>query len=198
MQYDTSNGRDTIPDKEPYAPAELSRFEHFSDTNYQYPGGLDKRFDMYMWATLGFPDIGGCGGDWGQRLSDTAYLSMINGSGIHVLEQEIGHGFGMTDFYGGQGESDGFPPGGWWAAAGEGVRIYHIDASAEYGWNTYFQYASGSEFTNQDQGRRLIRIIDDTNKDNSSVQKKKALYDELNAIWDKIIEDYNKTSKIYQ
>ncbi len=111
-QYDTSNGRDTIPDKEPFAPAELSRFEHFSDTDYQYPGGLDKRFDMYMWATQGFPDIGGCGGDWGQRLSDTAYLSMINGSGIHVLEHEIGHGFGMTDFYGGEGESDGFPPGG--------------------------------------------------------------------------------------
>ncbi|MBR4201625.1 MAG: hypothetical protein IKQ91_10215 [Oscillospiraceae bacterium] len=111
-QYDTTNGRDTIPDKEPYAPLELSRFEHFTDTNYEYPGGLDKRFDMYMWATQGFPDIGGCGGDWGQRLSDTAYLSMINGSGIHVLEHEIGHGFGMTDFYGGEGESDGFPPGG--------------------------------------------------------------------------------------
>ncbi|MCR4646426.1 MAG: hypothetical protein K5695_13635 [Oscillospiraceae bacterium] len=111
-QYDTSNGRDTIPDREPYAPAELSRFEHFTDTNYEYPGGLDKRFDMYMWATQGFPDIGGCGGDWGQRLSDTAYLSMIAGAGIHVLEHEIGHGFGMTDFYGGEGEADGFPPGG--------------------------------------------------------------------------------------
>ena len=111
-QYDTSNGRDTIPDKEPYAPVELSRFEHFMDSDYEYPGGLDKRFDMYMWATQGFPDIGGCGGDWGQRLSDTAYLSMIDGSGIHVLEHEIGHGFGMTDFYGVEGEADGFPPGG--------------------------------------------------------------------------------------
>lgn len=111
-QYDTSNGRDTIPDKEPLAPSEISRFDHFADKNYEYPGGLDKRFDMYMWATQGFPDIGGCGGDWGQRLSDTAYLNMIDGSGIHVLEHEIGHGFGMTDFYGGEGELDGFPPGG--------------------------------------------------------------------------------------
>ncbi|MBQ8078759.1 MAG: hypothetical protein IJ236_02280, partial [Oscillospiraceae bacterium] len=66
-QYDTTNGRDTIPDREPYAPSELSRFDHFTETNYEYPGGLDKRFDMYMWATQGFPDIGGCGGDWGQR-----------------------------------------------------------------------------------------------------------------------------------
>ncbi|MBR3630423.1 MAG: hypothetical protein IKN55_08140 [Oscillospiraceae bacterium] len=53
-----------------------------------------------------------------------------------------------------------------WQTAGEGVRIYHIDATTEYGWNTYFRYASGSEFTNQDQGRRLIRIIDDTDTDN--------------------------------
>lgn len=63
-------------------------------------------------GTQGFPNIGGCGGDWGQRLSDTAYLNMLDGSGIHVLEHEIGHGFGMTDFYGGEGESNGFPPGG--------------------------------------------------------------------------------------
>lgn len=112
-QYDTSNGVETIPDKLPLAPTELSRFDHFTDTSYQYPGGLDKRFDMYMWATQGFPSIGGCGGDWGQRLSDDAYLNMINsGAGQHVLSHEIGHGFGMTDFYGGEGESDGFPPGG--------------------------------------------------------------------------------------
>ena len=111
-QYDTTNGRDTIPDKEPYAPSELSRFDHFAEPGYQYPGGLDKRFDMYMWATQGFPDIGGCGGDWGQRLSDTAYFGMIQNGSLHVLEHEIGHGFGLTDFYGGEGESDGFPPGG--------------------------------------------------------------------------------------
>ena len=112
-QYDTSNGIETIPDRLPLAPTELSRFEHFADKSYQYPGGIDKRFDMYMWATQGFPAIGGCGGDWGQRLSDNAYLDMINsGVGQHVLYHEIGHGFGMTDFYGGEGEANGFPPGG--------------------------------------------------------------------------------------
>lgn len=90
----------------------MSRFDHFAEKGYEYPGGLDKRFDMYMWATQGFPDIGGCGGDWGQRLSDTAYLGMIQNGSLHVLEHEIGHGFGLTDFYGGEGEIDGFPPGG--------------------------------------------------------------------------------------
>ena len=110
--YDTSNGVDTIPDKLPSAPSEISRFAHFADSSYVYPNGLDSRFDMYLWGTQGFPNIGGCGGDWGQRLSDTAYLNMLDGTGIHVLEHEIGHGFGMTDFYGGEGESNGFPPGG--------------------------------------------------------------------------------------
>lgn len=107
--YDTSNGIEEIPDKLPSAPSELSRFDHFTETDYVYPG---ERFDMYLWATQGFPSIGGCGGDWGQRLSDDAYLNMLSGTGIHVLEHEIGHGFGLTDFYGGEGEADGFPPGG--------------------------------------------------------------------------------------
>lgn len=106
--YDTSNGYETIPNKLPSAPSELSRMEHFMDTNYVYPG---ERFDMYLWATQGFPSIGGCGGDWGQRLSDDAYLNMLNGTNLHVLEHELGHGFGLTDFYGGEGDSDGFPPG---------------------------------------------------------------------------------------
>lgn len=62
---------------------------------------------------VGDASIGGCGGDWGQRLSDDAYLNIINsGFGIHVLEHELGHGFGLTDFYGGEGEKGGFPPGG--------------------------------------------------------------------------------------
>ena len=106
---DTSNGYETIPDKLPSAPTDLSRMDHFMDTSYVYPG---ERFDMYLWATQGFPSIGGCGGDWGQRLSDDAYLNMLDGTGLHVLEHELGHGFGMTDFYGGEGELDGFPPGG--------------------------------------------------------------------------------------
>ena len=101
---DTSNGYETIPDKLPSAPTDLSRMDHFMDTSYVYPG---ERFDMYLWATQGFPSIGGCGGDWGQRLSDDAYLNMLDGTGLHVLEHELGHGFGMTDFYGGEGELDG-------------------------------------------------------------------------------------------
>ncbi len=114
QQYVIQPGESSnIPTVMASAPSELSRFDHFSDKNYEYPGGLDKRFDMYIWATQGFPDIGGCGGDWGQRLSDTYYLGLANGTTTpHVQIHEVGHGFGFTDFYGGEGELDGFPPGG--------------------------------------------------------------------------------------
>ncbi len=140
-QWDTSNGREVIPTLLPNAPDELSRMYHF-DTNigYNYPGGLDKRFDMYLWATQGFPDIGGCGGDWGQRLSDDAYLKMLNGTNIHVFEHELGHGFGITDFYGGEGASDGFPPGGFpeptIMMAGNSVEITNYDGwQLRYIWS---------------------------------------------------------------
>lgn len=117
-QYDTSNGVEEIPNLEPYAPDELSRMYHYEHRlepgfeAYNYPGGLDKRFDMYMWATQGFPSVGGTGRDFGQRLSDTAYLALLDGVNTHVHIHEVGHGFGFTDFHGGEGESDGFPPGG--------------------------------------------------------------------------------------
>ncbi|CAM4503361.1 dockerin [Paenibacillus macerans] len=97
-----------IPAALPVAPSALSRFDHFTDPNYAYPGGLDKRFDMYLWGTTNFG--GGAGGDWGQRMSDDYILSTVNNNEIQITEHEIGHGFGMPDFY---GENDrpqgGFP-----------------------------------------------------------------------------------------
>ncbi len=94
---------------------------------------------MYLWATEGFPDIGGCGSDWGQRLSDTAYLNMIDGTNIHVQIHEVGHGFGLTDFYGDEGQSDGFPPGGF---PGNGFSIMMAGSSSVItdfdGW--FFRY----------------------------------------------------------
>ncbi|WP_295090980.1 dockerin type I domain-containing protein [Ruminococcus sp.] len=57
------------------------------------------------------------------------------------------------------------PP--WYVSMGEGIRIYHVDASLyNNGWWTSFRYASGSEFTDNYEGRRFIRLIDDTRSDN--------------------------------
>lgn len=101
-----SNSTPGIPSKLPVAPSSLSRFDHFTNPNYNYPGGLDKRFDMYLWATSNFG--GGAGGDWGQRMSDDYILSTVNNYEIEIQEHEIGHGFGLPDFYG----ADERPPGG--------------------------------------------------------------------------------------
>lgn len=105
---DLSNSNSSIPSKLPVAPSELSRFDHFQDANYSYPGGLDKRFDMYLWCTSNFG--GGAGGDWGQRMSDDYILNSDPDPNVenYVLEHEIGHGFGITDFY----KEEERPPGG--------------------------------------------------------------------------------------
>ena len=147
-QYDTSNGIETIPDKLPSAPDEISRFEHFAEADYQYPNGLENRFDMYLWATQGFPAIGGAGGDWGQRLSDDAYINMLDGTNIHVLEHEIGHGFGITDFYGENGTNSGPPPSGFpddgtsIMMAGSSIKITNFD-----GWLLRYMW---SQIKNED------------------------------------------------
>lgn len=103
---DLSKENSNIPSKLPYAPSELSRAEHYWDSNYSYPGGLDKRFDMYLWGTTNFN--GGAGGDWGQRVSDDYILSVLDLNEAHIIEHEFGHGFGLTDFY----EETDRPPGG--------------------------------------------------------------------------------------
>ncbi len=138
--YDTSNGVEEIPDKLPSAPEELWSFNYFYDRTHEYPG---TRFDMYLWCTQGFPNIGGCGGDWGQRLSDNAYIAMAESqSNLHVHVHEVGHGFGMTDFYGGEGESNGFPPGGF---PGNGSSIMMAGSSTEItdfdGWMLRYMWS---------------------------------------------------------
>lgn len=57
---------------------------------------------------------------------------------------------------------------GWWVNIANGIRIYHVDATLyDNGWWTSYKYGSGSEFTNNDAGRRLLRIIDDRDVDNT-------------------------------
>lgn len=51
----------------------------------------------------------------------------------------------------------------WWVMSGEGVRVYHAETSLiDNGYWTGYKYGSGSSYTDNDNGRRYIRIIDDT------------------------------------
>lgn len=107
---DLSDSQAGVPADLPCADETLWTFNYFRDRNHVYNG---QSFDEYLWCTQNYGDYGGCGGDWGQRLSDNYYLAAASGSGFpHIYWHELGHGFGMTDFYGGEGASDGFPPGG--------------------------------------------------------------------------------------
>lgn len=140
--YDISAGMgdSSIPNVVPALPNEIFRYEHWADKSYEYPGGYENRFDMHLHATQGLIDIGGYGYYWGQQLSDNAILGLCDGTvSAHVLQHEMGHGFGLTDFYGGEGESDGFPPGGF---PGGGTSIMMAGSSSVItdfdGW--FFRY----------------------------------------------------------
>ncbi|MDR3012766.1 MAG: InlB B-repeat-containing protein [Chitinispirillales bacterium] len=92
------------------APNNISRFNNFNAVNngtFTYTGGLHARFDMYLWCTRNFG--GGAGGDWGSRQSD---MNVINAAAANnatafgntgIITHEVGHAFGLYDFYGGIG-----------------------------------------------------------------------------------------------
>ena len=114
-----SMGDKTIPVLQPAEPSDYSRYVHWNDSDWSYGGSYDNRYDMYLHGIKGMYDSGGYGYHYGQILSDQSILGLIEGTtSQHILLHEIGHGFGFPDYYGGEGEADGYPPGGF--PGGEG------------------------------------------------------------------------------
>ncbi|MBQ8960441.1 MAG: dockerin type I repeat-containing protein [Ruminococcus sp.] len=106
-------GNSSVPAIQPAEPTDISRYAHWNDKNWSYNGSYDNRYDMYLHGITGMINMGGYGYHYGQILSDQSVLGLINGTtSTHILLHEMGHGFGFPDYYGGEGESDGFPPGG--------------------------------------------------------------------------------------
>jgi hypothetical protein len=156
---DLSKTDSSIPAKLPYAPDSLSRFVHYSNPNYSYPGGLDKRFDMYLWGTTNFN--GGAGGDWGQRISDDYILSALDLNEAHNIEHEIGHGFGLPDFY----EDADRPAGGFpvptimWAGNSMTITSWDI-------WMLRYTWSQLNDDTSRFPARAAITpILGDLNDD---------------------------------
>ncbi|MEV0612570.1 hypothetical protein AB0I81_04530 [Nonomuraea sp. NPDC050404] len=86
-----------IRENAPQCAQACGRFFNQSGNYPNCPGGISHHYDMSLWLTAGMG--GGAGGDWGQRLGSEYYMSNLNTNNMHILLHEIGHSFGLDDFY---------------------------------------------------------------------------------------------------
>lgn len=86
-----------INENAPQCSTPCGRFFH-QDGNYSgCPGGKAHHYDMSLWLTSGFG--GGAGGDWGQRVGSEYFVGALGQENIHIYLHEVGHTFGLDDFY---------------------------------------------------------------------------------------------------
>jgi hypothetical protein len=85
------------------------------------PGGASRHYDHSLWLTAGFG--GGHGGDWGQRIGAEYLMSNLNSENISILLHEIGHTYGLDDFY----DYDPLPGEGFIMKAGSAAQIAEFD-----------------------------------------------------------------------
>lgn len=86
-----------IRENAPQCSEPCGRFFNQGGTYPNCPGGASHHYDMSLWLTAGFG--GGAGGDWGQRIGSEYYMSNLNTDNVHILLHEMGHSFGLDDFY---------------------------------------------------------------------------------------------------
>ncbi|EAW20319.1 uncharacterized protein NFIA_099550 [Aspergillus fischeri NRRL 181] len=89
----TNTDEGGIPECDP----RCGRFFHQDGDYSQCPGGASRHYDESLWLTDGFQ--GGAGGDWGQRMGQEYFMQNVNSENIHIYLHEIGHTFGLDDFY---------------------------------------------------------------------------------------------------
>lgn len=111
-----------IRENAPQCSEPCGRFFNQSGNYPNCPGGASHHYDMSLWLTAGMN--GGAGGDWGQRVGSEYLVGAVNADNIHILLHEIGHSFGLDDFY------DWTPTGvgGFIMKAGSATQITEFDA----------------------------------------------------------------------
>ncbi|KAG1698753.1 hypothetical protein DVH05_014708 [Phytophthora capsici] len=65
----------------------------WSDTS----GCTTEPFDLSLWPKDGLD--GGMGYDWGQEINQENMMQTLDNEELHIISHEIGHGFGLPDFY---------------------------------------------------------------------------------------------------
>ncbi|RDG37362.1 hypothetical protein [Streptomyces corynorhini] len=81
----------------PQCAPDCGRFFHQNGDYTKCPGGAARHYDQSLWLTKGFQ--GGAGGDWGQRIGSEYLVGARGQEDIHILEHEMGHTYGLDDFY---------------------------------------------------------------------------------------------------
>jgi hypothetical protein len=109
-----------IRENAPQCGEPCGRFFNQSGSYPNCPGGITHHYDQSLWLTAGFS--GGAGGDWGQRVGSEYFLGALNTENIHIFLHEVGHTFGLDDFY------DWSPDvGGFLMKAGSATQITEFD-----------------------------------------------------------------------
>jgi hypothetical protein len=110
-----------INENAPQCSPACGRFFH-QDGNYSgCPGGASHHYDHSLWLTAGFG--GGHGGDWGQRVGSEYFMNNLNATNIHIFLHELGHTYGLDDFY----DWDPLPGQGFIMKAGSASTITEFD-----------------------------------------------------------------------
>jgi hypothetical protein len=86
-----------IRENAPQCAEACGRFFNRNGSYPDCPGGTPRHYDQSLWLTTGFG--GGAGGDWGQRMASEYFVNNLNNDSMTILLHEIGHTFGLDDFY---------------------------------------------------------------------------------------------------
>lgn len=93
--YPVYTRKDT--DGVPMCDIGCSRDAHLDSDYSNCNGSFDNHFDQSLWLTDGLE--GDFGYSWGQQIGKEYMLNNLASSNIHILLHEMGHGFGLDDFY---------------------------------------------------------------------------------------------------
>ncbi|OLN87598.1 putative acetylxylan esterase A 4 [Colletotrichum chlorophyti] len=97
----STSGIDVYTDKDgegvPQCAESCGRFFNQNGDYSKCAGGADRHYDQSLWLTDGM--TGGAGGDWGQRIGREYFMGALSSSNAHILQHEIGHTYGLDDYW---------------------------------------------------------------------------------------------------
>jgi hypothetical protein len=93
---------ETDGDGEPKCPDACSSFVHWDHDFSGCKQGADNHSDYWLWfddMLSSQPGAAAVGGDWGLRMPVGTFIGAFSKPSDHIVEHEMGHGFGIQDYY---------------------------------------------------------------------------------------------------